>query len=94
MALSACATDGYGPYGYGGYGGYRGYGGYNAYYGGGYRPFYDGDWGRRGTYYYAPGRHRYFRDDGRHFRRGPDGGYHHGRRHGDRDGDGDGFHRH
>jgi hypothetical protein len=70
LALSGCAEGYYdGGYGFGGGG--------VAYYDDFYGPFYDGYWGRDNTYYYRNGRHgAWTRDEGRHFRRGPDQGYH------------------
>lgn len=68
LALSACAEElGYGPTFNSGlvY--------YDSYYG----PFYNGYWAHDGFFYYSPSRGGpYLRDEGRHFRRNPAGGFH------------------
>jgi len=66
LSVSACAEGYYGPYGGGG----------TAYYDGFYGPYDSGYWGRDNFFYYRNGHGRpYYRDDGRHFRRGPAPGY-------------------
>jgi hypothetical protein len=67
LAVSGCAENmGYGPT----------FGGDMAYYDNAYGPFYNGYWGRDGSFYYSGGRGRpYQRDEGGHFRHDtPDGG--------------------
>jgi hypothetical protein len=73
LALSGCATTGYGFY--------RG-GDVSAFYDDAYGPFYNGYWGPGDAFYYSAGRQGPFvRDEARHFRREQAAGFHgvHGR---------------